>query len=97
MHTYILPNPHMCIRIYTYVGNSISDIEPGEIIYGQSFCCIKFPYTKDMCDHVLEHLAIMEAHIFHQQLDGVDVDVDRKILDPIHHRRRHKGNNHVGQ
>ena len=77
-----------------FIGNTISDIEPGEMIYGQSFCYIKFPYRKDLCDRVVEQLTFMGVHIFQQRLDGVDVD--KKILETPS-RRKNRGAGHVGK
>jgi len=47
-----------------FSGDSISEIESGELIYGQSFQYIEFEFTSELLARVLNQLQIMEAHIF---------------------------------
>ena len=47
-----------------FTGKTISAIEPSEILYGQSFCYIEYAFTDALRDHILRHLATMEAHVF---------------------------------
>lgn len=45
-------------------GTSISLIEPGEIIYGQSFQYFEIPYSEKMLYDILHQLNIMDANIY---------------------------------
>jgi hypothetical protein len=47
-----------------FTGKTISEIEHSEIMYGQSFCYIEYAFTDALRDHILRHIATMEAHIF---------------------------------
>ena len=48
----------------SFDGKIISDIESGELIYGQSFQYIETDYSEQMIYNILKQLHIMEAHIF---------------------------------
>jgi hypothetical protein len=50
----------------TFDGKNISNIEEGELIYGQSFQYIEIKYTEQLLLNILTQLYIMEAHIFKQ-------------------------------
>ena len=52
-----------------FSGDSISEIEPGELIYGQSFQYIELDFTVDLLTRILNQLKIMEAHIYIEQLN----------------------------
>ena len=54
-------------RLFT--GNTISDIEKGEHIFGQSFCYTKLSYTDKLLHDIVNHIAIMEAHMYILQVD----------------------------
>jgi len=45
-------------------GKIISDIETGELIYGQSFQYIEIDYSEEMITNIIKQLHIMEANIF---------------------------------
>jgi deoxyribonuclease-2 len=45
-------------------GKIISDIESGELIYGQSFQYIEIDYSEEMIINIIKQLHIMEANIF---------------------------------
>ena len=45
-------------------GKIISDIETGELIYGQSFQYIELDYSEEMITNIIKQLHIMEANIF---------------------------------
>ena len=45
-------------------GKIISDIETGELIYGQSFQYIELDYSEEMIINIIKQLDIMEANIF---------------------------------
>ena len=45
-------------------GKIISDIETGELIYGQSFQYIELDYSEEMIINIIKQLHIMEANIF---------------------------------
>lgn len=47
-----------------FSGNSISEIEKSELIYGQSFQYIEVNYTVELISRILHQVQIMEAHIF---------------------------------
>jgi hypothetical protein len=47
-----------------FSGDSISEIEKGELIYGQSFQYIEFNYTVELIVRILNQVQIMEAHVF---------------------------------
>ena len=49
-------------RVFT--GNTISNIEPGEHIYGQSFCYTQCSYTAESLREILQQLSNMEPHIY---------------------------------
>ena len=50
-------------------GKIISDIETGELIYGQSFQYIELEYSEDMITNIVKQLHIMEANIFIEKLE----------------------------
>jgi deoxyribonuclease-2 len=49
-----------------FTGKTISDIEPSECIYGQSFVFTTVPFTVDMLKRILTQVHFMEAHVFLQ-------------------------------
>ena len=51
-------------------GKLISDIESGELIYGQSFQYIEIDYSEQMIDNILRQLHIMEANVFSNSASG---------------------------
>ena len=48
----------------TFEGNRISEIEPGELIYGQSFQYIEIDYSLEMIRNILKQIRIMEAQVY---------------------------------
>ena len=50
-------------------GKIISDIESGELIYGQSFQYIELDYSEEMIINIIKQLHIMEANIFIEKLE----------------------------
>jgi deoxyribonuclease-2 len=52
-----------------FKGDTISVIEPGEHIYGQSFCYTQYTYTKSRLDNILQQLVLMEPHIYNKQME----------------------------
>jgi len=55
-----------------FSGDSISEIESGELIYGQSFQYIELEFTREMIIRILNQIHIMEAHIFIENVDIVN-------------------------
>lgn len=49
-----------------FTGKTISEIEPSECIYGQSFVYTTVPYNTDMLKNILTQVHYMEAHVFLQ-------------------------------
>lgn len=47
-----------------FTGNSISMVEPSELIYGQSFQYIEIPFNKDMLHNIMHHINIMDSNIY---------------------------------
>ena len=45
-------------------GSSISKIRDNEKIYGQSFCYVKFPFTKEIMDSIIMHLNLIDPNIY---------------------------------
>lgn len=50
-----------------FTGSEISNIEPGEHIYGQSFAHILTSYSPSLLHSILAQISHMQAHIFLQQ------------------------------
>ena len=59
-------------------GKIISDIESGELIYGQSFQYIEINYSEQMITDILKQLHIMEAHIFSSNSGHINNRLDKK-------------------
>jgi deoxyribonuclease-2 len=53
----------------TFTGNSLSEIEHGELIYGQSFQYIEIAYNETLLYLILHQLQIMESNIYIEKLD----------------------------
>jgi len=62
-----------------FSGNVISEIEEGELIYGQSFQYIEIPYSDTMINDILLQIHIMDAHIFIEN----HIPIDHMMLDSI--------------
>jgi deoxyribonuclease-2 len=60
-------------------GKIISDIESGELIYGQSFQYIELDYSEEMITNIIKQLDIMEANIFSNSASGGRSDSQIKI------------------
>jgi len=50
-----------------FTGDTISDIAPSELVYGQSFCCIRYTYTEGLLNAILGQLGRMEVHLSHEK------------------------------
>ena len=46
--------------------NKFQTIEPPQLIYGQSFLYMEIEYTQSTFKTILEHLSLMEVHMYHQ-------------------------------
>ena len=46
--------------------NTFLPIEPPQLIYGQSFLYMEIDYTQTIFTTILEHLSLMEVHLYHQ-------------------------------
>jgi deoxyribonuclease II len=46
--------------------NTFHPIEPPQLIYGQSFLYMEIDYTQSAFKTILDHLSLMEVHIYHQ-------------------------------
>jgi hypothetical protein len=57
----------------TFDGVTISPIEPGEEIYGQSFQFVCMDYSGELLTNILLQLYIMEVHIFIEKMDFINV------------------------
>ena len=53
-----------------FIGHAVSEIEAGEMIYGQSFCYTEYSFTKQRLDQILIQLTNMEPHIFIKRMEG---------------------------
>uniref|UniRef100_A0A6C0KCZ2 Uncharacterized protein n=1 Tax=viral metagenome TaxID=1070528 RepID=A0A6C0KCZ2_9ZZZZ len=51
-------------------SSSLSQIEPPQLIYGQSFVYMEFDFEKDKLCAIIDQLSIMEAHIFHSKISN---------------------------
>jgi len=52
-------------------GESISDIEKGETIYGQSLQYIELPFSDELFEKIMNQLYIMDPHIFNQNVSSI--------------------------
>jgi hypothetical protein len=52
-------------------GKSISDIEKGETIYGQSLQYIEIPFTDVLFEKIMNQLYIMDPHIFNVKIPSI--------------------------
>lgn len=52
-------------------GKSISDIEKGETIYGQSLQYIEIPFSDEVFEKIMNQLYIMDPHIFNEKISSI--------------------------
>lgn len=64
----------------SFNGNTISEIEHGEYIYGQSFQYIEIPYDKTLLYSILSNIHIMKAHVYIEKYTTPDVSFSNMIL-----------------
>lgn len=50
-----------------FTGSTISDIEPSEHMYGQSFCYSEYPRNDSLVEQIIQQVRLMEAHVFMEQ------------------------------
>ena len=64
-----------------FTGDTISEIELGETIYGQSFCYIEHEYNEEFLKQLISHVLKMEPNIFKTK----GIEIEKKKCESIIH------------
>jgi len=58
---------------------TFQQIDNSQLIYGQSFLYMEIDYTQSVFKTILQHLSLMEVHIYHQTDSSPEIHVKEKL------------------